>query len=185
MEHATTASDGRGNAPDTRYERCRGSSPTQSCSVLMGCSRRATISFIPPGASSLFPWSLISRHFSGPACDSSASAQCSDSASEKVKCFYCSHASLSLTSSCSALPSLQNRVPWDPSAPLLDGTSDTSGKQERIKSPRVYKCIWKMSAEGWSHATNPRWHAGNICPERKKKKQKGCEDVIDRTCQHH
>lgn len=142
-------------------------------------------SLLFPLGGALFPCSLISRHFSDPVCDSSAWAQCSDSASVKVKCFYCSHASLSLTSSCSALPSLQNRVPWDPSAPLLDGTSDTSGKQERIKSPRVYKCIWKMSVEGWSHATNPRWHAGNICPERKKEKKKGCEDVIDRICQHH
>lgn len=92
---------------------------------------------------------------------------CFDSASMKVKCFYCSRASLSLTSSCSALPSLQKRVPWDPSAPLLDGTSDTSGKQEWIKSPCVYKCIWKRSIAGWSHATNPCWHAGNICPTKK------------------
>lgn len=168
-----TCNNSFSNAPDSRNGRCRGSSPTQSCSVLTGCRRRAMISLIPPGASSLSPRSLISRPFSGPARDSSASAQCSDSASAKVKCFYCSHASLSLTSSCSALPSLQNRVPWDPSAPLLDGTSDTSGKQERIKSPRVYKCIWKLSVEGWRNATNPRWHTGNICPESKKKKKKG------------
>lgn len=67
---------------------------------------------------------------------------------------YCSHISLSLTSSCSHLPSLQNSVPWDPSAPLLKGTSDTYGNQEWIKCSvsasvsEKWQCVmsWRMEA---------------------------------------
>lgn len=136
-------------------------------SVLMGSSS----DWFNPVQSFFFTGPLFFFHLCpGPAIPQlQLRRECSDSASVRVKCFYCSCASLTLTSSCSALASLQKRVPWDPSAPLLDGISDTSGKQKWINSSCVYKCIWKMSIAGWSCATNPHWQAGNICPAKKKK----------------
>lgn len=131
-------------------------------SVPTGCSSRLIFWFIYSSAIFLFhSWLFFFSIFPR------VHGISSDSASAKVKCLHCSRASLSLTSSRCALPSLQKRVPWDPSAPLLDGTSNTSGKQEWIKSPSVYKCIWKTSV------AVPQTLAGMLetsAPQKKKKK---------------
>lgn len=187
MEHATISFRGPRHLW-LQILRLRGLCPTQSCSCFCpdGLQQQAhNLIYLSQCDLPLSPVTFF-HLFPGPALPRlQLRRERSDSASVKVKCFYCSRSSLSLTSSCSALPSLQKHVPWDPSAPLLDGTSDTSGKQEWIKSPCVYKCIWKMSRASWSCATNPRWHAGNICPakppppNKQTKKINSCEDVID------
>lgn len=80
--------------------------------------------------------------------------------------FYCSHISPSLTSNGSSIPSLQNSVPWDPSAPPLNGRSDTSGNWERIKcsvSTSVSE-KWERvkSLKNGSRATSPDWHVHTV-----------------------
>lgn len=75
--------------------------------------------------------------------------------------FNCSHISPSLTSNDSSLPSLQNSVPWDPSAPPLNDTSDTSGNQEWIKCSVSTSVFEKQEwVKGWRMEAMPQVPTG-------------------------
>lgn len=105
----------------------------------VSCSRGVIVPLSAPVRSHLWPGSVDCHRFD-PLHQLSLSPAFAPTLTEVLwlsrqegEMFYCSHITPPLTSDDSTLPSLQNSVPWDPSAPPLKGTSDTSGNQERIK----------------------------------------------------